>query len=253
MNIDIRHILHLLDGKRIIMYSPNGSFRVWDLETDTQVGEEWEDEDQEVETIVISPDGKKIASAGSRDGAVKLWNVDTGKVIKTLLTGHTGRVGSVSWSPDGGQMVSGSEDGTFRVWDVESGKTILGPINCACDVNVEFEPNDSRALYVCYSPDAKMIATGGDDPGLQIWDANTGKLLKPSDGSYTLVKSLACMDLGWKNTYRWRIPQPKNRHSHLDCSSSCQPTFRWCGVTISQWAHLRKRINPEPDSAAMES
>ncbi|KAG2748777.1 WD40 repeat-like protein [Suillus brevipes Sb2] len=151
MNIDIRHILHLLDGKRVIMYSPNGSFRVWDLQTGTQVGEEWEDKYREVKTIVLSPDSKKIASAGSRDGAVKLWNVDTG---------HTAGVG---------RMVSGSEDGTFRVWDVESGKTILGPIDCACDVNVEFEPYDSRALY--------MIATG--------------KLLKPSDGSYIDVSSLA--------------------------------------------------------------
>jgi WD40 repeat protein len=143
-----------------------------------------------VKTIVLSPDSKKIASAGSRDGAVKLWNVDTGKIIKTL-TGHTAGVGSVSWSPDGGRMVSGSEDGTFRVWDVESGKTILGPIDCACDVNMEFEPYDSRALYVCYSPDAKMIATVGDESGSQIWDANTGKLLKPSDGSYVYVSSLA--------------------------------------------------------------
>ncbi|KAG2737317.1 hypothetical protein P692DRAFT_20762033, partial [Suillus brevipes Sb2] len=76
-NIYVRHILHLPDGKQIIIYSRDGSFRVWDLEMDTQVGEEWEDKDQEVKTIVLSPDGKKIASAGSRDGAVKLWNVDT--------------------------------------------------------------------------------------------------------------------------------------------------------------------------------
>jgi WD40 repeat protein len=36
-------ILLLPDGKRIIVHSLDGSFRVWDLETDTQVGEEWED------------------------------------------------------------------------------------------------------------------------------------------------------------------------------------------------------------------
>lgn len=118
------------------------------MEKGTQVGEEWEDKDQGVEIITLSPSGKNLASWSS-DGTVKLWNVDTGKVIKTW-TGHTNRVRSLSWSLDGGQVVSGSKDGTFRVWDVKSGRTILGPINTGKDVD------DVRA--VCYSPDAKMIA-----------------------------------------------------------------------------------------------
>ncbi|KIK34256.1 hypothetical protein CY34DRAFT_54712, partial [Suillus luteus UH-Slu-Lm8-n1] len=154
----------LPDGKRIIVSSHDGSFRVMDLETGTQVGEEWEDKDQEAEIIALSPDGKKVASGGL-GGAVKLWNVDTGKVIKTW-TGHTEDVNSVSWSPDGGRVVSGSNNGTFRVWDVQSGKTILGPINTGEIVRA-----------VCYSPDAKMIA-GIIMDGLKIWNANSGELLK---------------------------------------------------------------------------
>jgi WD40 repeat protein len=86
VNNGIGRILHLPGGQRIIICSWDGLIRVWDLETDTQVGEEWEDKDFRVETIALSPDSKKVAS-GSRDGAVKLWNVDTGKIIKTW-TGH---------------------------------------------------------------------------------------------------------------------------------------------------------------------
>jgi WD40 repeat protein len=167
-------ILCLPDGKRIIVLSLYGSFRVMDLETGTQVGEEWEDKDREVIKIALSPDGKKVAS-GSRDGAVKLWNVDMGKVIKTW-TGHTKHVKSVSWSPDGGRVVSGSWDETFRVWDVEKGKTILGPINTGDNV-----------YAVCYSPDAKMIATGLGSDELKIWDANSGKLLKSFKGVYSCL------------------------------------------------------------------
>ncbi|KIK38891.1 hypothetical protein CY34DRAFT_808920 [Suillus luteus UH-Slu-Lm8-n1] len=194
MNIYVHRILHLLDGKRIIMYSTNGSFRVWDLETGTQVGEEWEDKEQPEElgaiiVLVLSPDGKKIASAGNRDGAVKLWNVDTGKVIKTL-TGHTGRVGSVSWSPDGGRVVSGSADTTFRVWDVESGKTILGPINILDTWEYDSEEFVYHHWVVCYSPDAKMIATGARN-FLHIRDANTGKSLKTPSSIGLFVSSLA--------------------------------------------------------------
>ncbi|KIK44108.1 hypothetical protein CY34DRAFT_11278 [Suillus luteus UH-Slu-Lm8-n1] len=163
VNNGIGRILHLPGGQRIIVCSWDGLIRVWDLETDTQVGEEWEDKDFRVETIALSPDSKKVAS-GSRDGAVKLWNVDTGKIIKTW-TGHIKEVRSVSWSPDSGRVVSGSNDGTFRVWNVESGKTILGPINAG-----------ERVWAVCYSPDVKMIATGGIR--IKIWDANSGESLK---------------------------------------------------------------------------
>ncbi|KAG1796968.1 WD40-repeat-containing domain protein [Suillus plorans] len=161
---DIRYIIHLPDRQRSIIYSLDGSFRAWDLERNTQFGEEWEDKQKGVHAIALSPDGKTVAT-GSSDGTVRLRNVDTGKVIKKLM-GHTNRVCSVCWSSGGGRVVSGSWDETFRVWDVESGKTILGPIKAMQGMNA-----------VCYSPEANMIAIGGYAV-LKIWDANTGDLLK---------------------------------------------------------------------------
>lgn len=61
-----------------MIHSWDGSFQVWHLERGVQAGEEWEDKDKEVSGMALSP-----------DGTVKLWNVDTGKVIRKL-TGHTG-------------------------------------------------------------------------------------------------------------------------------------------------------------------
>ncbi|KAG2051117.1 WD40 repeat-like protein [Suillus hirtellus] len=165
---DIRDSLHLPGGQRIITHSWDGSFRIWDMETGTQV-KEWE---ENFSSIALSPDGKTLAS-GSWDGAVKLWSIDTGKVIKTL-TEHTEK-DIVCWSPDGGRVVGRSLDGTFRVWDVKSEETIVGPVKAG------------RYVYVIrYSPDAKMIATAVDDR-LKIWDGNTGELLKTLDGFSTCL------------------------------------------------------------------
>ena len=81
-------------------------------------------------SISFSPDGRYLAS-GSRDKTVKLWDVSSGREIKTL-TGHSDDVRSVSFSPDGSYLASGSSDKTIKLWDVSSGreiKTLTGHSN----------------------------------------------------------------------------------------------------------------------------
>ncbi|MBM3740313.1 MAG: hypothetical protein FJW39_31550, partial [Acidobacteria bacterium] len=41
---------------------------------------------------------------------------------KIVSLGHTERVGSVAWSPDGQRALSGSADNTVRLWEVETGR-----------------------------------------------------------------------------------------------------------------------------------
>ena len=50
----------------------------------------------------------------------KVWDAVTGEIINTL-TGHSGSVTSVSFSPDGSRIVSGSQDNSVRVWDAVTG------------------------------------------------------------------------------------------------------------------------------------
>ncbi|KAG2078497.1 WD40 repeat-like protein [Suillus decipiens] len=183
--------------------------------------------------MALSPDGKTVAT-GSRDGVMKLWNVDTGKVIKTW-TGHTEEVSSVCWSPNGGRVVSVSWDGIFRIWDVKSGETILGPINAGEDV-----------YAVCYSPDAKMSATGRDK--LKVWDANTGELLKIIEGY--------CPCLAWTSdgktlfagrlkldTATWTV---LHEHQYFPDTISLSPNERILATT-SYWDKTVQLWNTETD------
>ena len=54
-----------------------------------------------------APTGRRIVS-GSDDKTLRLWDADTGQPIGAPLTGHTGGVCSVAFSPDGRRIVSGS-------------------------------------------------------------------------------------------------------------------------------------------------
>lgn len=51
------------------------------------------------------------------DGAVKVWNTRSGKLIHTF-EGHLAGISTISWSPDGATIASGSDDKTIRLWNV---------------------------------------------------------------------------------------------------------------------------------------
>jgi WD40 repeat protein len=114
-----------------------------------------------VNSVSFSPDGRLLASS-STDGTIKLWNITTGKVIKTL-GGNNIKVGSVSFSKDG-RLASGSADGTIKLWNVTTGKVIK-----ILDRN-KFEVNN-----LSFSPDGQLLASGNVDGTIKFWDLTTGE------------------------------------------------------------------------------
>jgi WD40 repeat protein len=72
-----------------------------------------------VGSLAFSPDGTSLVS-GSLDTTLKLWDVQTGGIVKTFH-GHTGLVCSVSISADCAMIASGSMDMTIRLWEIQTG------------------------------------------------------------------------------------------------------------------------------------
>ena len=97
------------------------------------------------------------------DGTVRIWDARTGQQ-QHQLTGHTGRVRSVAYAPDGATLATGGDDGTVRIWDARTGQQ-----------QHQLTGHTGRVLAVAYAPDGATLATGGDDGTVRIWDARTGQ------------------------------------------------------------------------------
>src|SRR5689334_1569098 len=74
---------------------------------------------ESVGAIAFSPDGRILAS-GSSDNSAKLWDVASGRQLRTL-SGHSSSVTSVAFSSNGRVLATGSIDATVKLWDVVNG------------------------------------------------------------------------------------------------------------------------------------
>jgi len=160
--------------------------------------------------IAFSLDGKWLASAGGLDNTAKLWDMATGKEVRTLRwLGKAGLdVRAVAFSPDGKILATGDSDGTVRLWDPVTGQS-LGIFNEGGIVDqIAFSPDgkslasanwdgtvrlydvarriekgkplrcDSRVASVGFSPDGRLLAAGSLDGIARVLEVESGVLLR---------------------------------------------------------------------------
>ncbi len=94
--------------------------------------------------------------------------------------GHSDRVRSVAWSPDGAHIVSASDDKTAQVWEAATGDHLF-----------TYPGHSDRVNAVAWSPDSKLITSASSDSTVQVWEADTGIYLLTYTGHSDRVNAVA--------------------------------------------------------------
>jgi WD40 repeat protein len=127
--------------------------------------------------VAFSPDGSRLASAGSRNTGV-VCDAATGRESLTLR-GHTDVVTAIRFSPDGRRIATSSWDRTVRVWDAVTGQEVLS-----------FAAHGKRVGCVAFSPNGRRIASADDEGRVLVWEAETGQVHLTLEGNSGRVSAV---------------------------------------------------------------
>ncbi len=195
-HLDVVDSVHYsIDGTEIFSGAYDGTIRRWDTKTGellqvyVHLPEDWTEtataaeiadpfavvqatgtlprDERRVKRVLmidLLPDGQHFVS-GSESGTIKLWDIESGQVIRTF-SGHEGWVNGVHVSPDGKLLLSAG-DTTLRLWDLETGEELR-----------QFIGHGATANYARFAPNMQFIISSSWDDTVRMWDLETGEEIR---------------------------------------------------------------------------
>ncbi len=140
-------------------------------------------------SLAISPDGNTLAIG--QYGAVKLWNFHTGEELNILWAGHARQVNSLAFSSDGQFLVAGCSLSDINIWDWRN-QNLLRTINQTSDWIGFVTSLVLKVLWcVAISPNGQVIASGGENLPLALWNFDSGTIWRTLPKSKAKVCSVA--------------------------------------------------------------
>ncbi|KAJ2158779.1 WD repeat-containing protein slp1 [Coemansia sp. RSA 552] len=117
------------------------------------------DDESYIASVKWTADGSYLA-IGTSEGDVQIWDVESQSKIRTM-SGHQARVGVMSWERH--SLSSGCRDGS--IWNHD--------VRIANHKTAELLAHGNEVCGLTWRSDGALLASGGNDNLLNIWDARS--------------------------------------------------------------------------------
>jgi WD40 repeat protein len=125
-----------------------------------------------ITSVAFSRDGQRLATACA-DHLGRVHAIEAGGQrlgVPLVLTGHSGSVQAVAFSPDGALVVTASLDRSVKVWSAAEGK-----------LQRSLGQHTDAIQALAFRPAAAgppQCATAGDDRTVRIWQPGIGRMMR---------------------------------------------------------------------------
>ena len=126
-----------------------------------------------------------ILAVGDNRGNIQIWDASRMKKVR-VMTGHSDRVTCLSWNEY--ILTSGSRSGEIHHSDVRIASHLAGVLR----------GHTQEVCGLSYSPDRRMLASGGNDNVLNIWQVIPGQCVTEATPKFTFNEHQAAVKgLAW--------------------------------------------------------
>jgi WD40 repeat protein len=198
------------DGTRLVTAtsSPSERIRLWDLATETTI-RTFADHATQVPDLGFVRSGHLVTTGD--DSAVRVWDVETGALVRTL-NGASQGIAGMAVAPDSRTVIVGGNDGRVMAWDTETGDVLgemqgdfavgfcgIATVGWVITANADNTTRlldlasgetlmnfighcTSTTMGVGFSPDGLTVLSGGAEISTRLWNRSDSSLRRTFDG-----------------------------------------------------------------------